>query len=476
MMTDKPDIVVIGGGPGGYPAAIRAAQLGKRVTLIEKGMIGGECLNMGCIPSKALLSATKLLHEIKHKAPDMGISTGKVSVNMKKLHEWRIGVQEKLVSGVEQLLKANTVEIVTGKARFKGPQKLEVSLNAGGKSDITAEDVIIATGASFHPPEGLSFDGTRILSPYQALTMNKHPAKVLVVGAGDIGLEIATLMKRFGSDVSIVGSATELFSELDARTASVVKRDLRQAGIELMLNTGISGIELIEDDEAKATLTSEKGDTDVLTVNCVILTTGKLPNTIDLGLKEVGINTTNDGAIIIDDKQQSNVKHHYAIGDCTGPPYLAQRATKQGIVAAEVAAGIDSSFDYRAMPRLIFSEPEIAFVGLNETEAKAAGFDIVSGQASFAVSGRALTEDEASGVVRIIADAKSSAVLGAQLVGPRATDLISEMSFALEMGSVLEDLSFTSHPHPTLPEMIMEAAASAQGKAINVANSRRNKQ
>jgi dihydrolipoamide dehydrogenase len=474
-MTDKTDIIVIGGGPGGYPAAIRASQLGKKVTLIEKGMIGGECLNLGCIPSKALLSATKLLDEIKHKAPDMGISTGKVSVNMKKMHEWRIGVQEKLVSGVEQLLKANDVEVVAGTARFKGPQQLEVSFNAGGHSDITADDVIIASGADFHPPEGMSFDGTRILSPYQALSMNSHPTNVLIVGAGDLGLELATLMRRFGSDVSIVGSVAELFSKLDARTASVVKQDLRQAGIELMLNARIAGIELTEDAEVKTTLTSEKGDTNVLTVNCVILTTGKRPNTTDLGLKEIGIDTTDNGAIIIDDKQQTSKKHHYAIGDCTGPPYLAQRATKQGIVAAEVAAGIASRFDYRAMPRLIFSEPEIAFVGLNETEAKAAGFDIVSGQASFAASGRALTEDEASGVVRIIADAKSSAVLGAQLVGPRATDLISEMSFALEMGSLLEDLSFTSHPHPTLPEMIMEAAASAQGKAINVANSRRTK-
>ena len=475
MMAEKIDLVVIGGGPGGYPAAIRASQLGKRVTLIEKVKLGGECLNLGCIPSKALLSATKLLHEIEHKAPDMGISTGKVSVNMKKMHEWRIGVQEKLVSGVEQLLKANAVEVVAGTARFKGPRELEVSLNVGGHSDITAEDVIIATGASFHPPEGMSFDGTRILSPYQALSMNKHPEKVLIVGAGDLGLELATLMKRFGSDVSIVGSATDLLSELDARTASVVKRDLRQENIELLLDTTLSGIDLTDGTEARATLTSKKGDDDVLTANCVILTTGKRPNTTDLGLKEIGIDTTNDGAIIIDDKQKTSVEHHYAIGDCTGPPYLAQRATKQGIVAAEVAAGMASSFDYRAMPRLVFSEPEIAFVGMNETEAKAAGFDTVSGQASFAVSGRALTEDEASGMVKLVADAKSSAVLGAQLVGPRATDLISEMSFALEMGSLLEDLSFTSHPHPTLPEMIMEAAASAQGKAINVANSRRTK-
>ncbi|MFX1483136.1 MAG: dihydrolipoyl dehydrogenase [Promethearchaeota archaeon] len=475
MMTGESDVVVVGGGPGGYPAAIRASQLGKKVTLIEMNRVGGECLNLGCIPSKALLSATKFFHQIKDKAPIMGISTGKVSINMSKLHDWRTGVQETLVGGVTQLLKANGVEILEGIARFKDHQQLDITLNAGGERTISARNIILATGATFYPPPDLGFDGSRILSPYQALSVKKPPKTTLVVGAGDLGFELATLMNRLDAKVTLVGSTSDLLAELDPRIVALVKKNLRQSDIDLMLDVKVSGIDATDDTGTTVTLTSTSGKVSVLTVDSVIFTTGKQPNTAELGLNEIGVKTSSDGAIIVDDLQRTNVDHLYAVGDCTGPPFIAQRATKQGIVAAEVVAGLPSAFDFRAMPRVIFTDPEIAFVGMSEADAKAAGYMVISGKAPFSASGRALTEVETSGMVQIIADENSGALLGAQLVGPRVTDLISEMSLALEMGALLEDLSYTTHPHPTLPEMLMEASASAQGKAINVGNSRKNK-
>jgi dihydrolipoamide dehydrogenase len=471
-MTNEKDVVVIGGGPGGYPAAIRAAQLGRKVTLIEKDKIGGECLNRGCIPSKALLSATKFYDRIGTRASIMGISTGKVELDLKKMQEWRTGVQETLVSGVAHLLAANEIEVIQGTARFISRTELEISKDDGTRMTITAKDVIIATGAAFVPPSGITFDGKMVLTPYDALNLEKPPDSVAIYGAGAIGIELATFMKRLGADVTLLGSEADLFSSLDKRIESLVKRNLKNAGIKLLLETVIESISESSDNEIRITITSQNGERADLLVNHIVFAKGKRANTRELGLVEVGIETGADGSIIVDDQQRTTVERHYAVGDCTGAPFLAHRATKGGIIAAEVISGLTSRYDFRAVPQVIFSEPEIAFVGMSEEKAIAAGYKVISGQAPFSASGRALTEDEASGMVRIIADAKTGAILGAQLVGPDVTDLIGQMSLALELGSLLEDISYTAFPHPTLPEMMMEAAASAQGKAINVPNPR----
>ena len=376
------------------------------------------------------------------------------------------------MSGVDRLLTANGVEVIHGTARFRDRNEVDVALDDGSKTTLSAQEVIIATGARFEPPLGISFDGKQIMNPYDALNLEKPPEKVVILGANSIGIELATFLRRLDVKVTLLDSESDLFSELDKRVASLVKRNLRDAEIELILDGHIENISITDDDRVRITVTLEKNESKELIVDKVIFTSGKRPNTDELGLSEIGIELSSNGAIIVDDRQQTTVGHHYAIGDCTGPPYLAHRATKQGIVAAEVIAGLKSKFDFRAIPQVIFSEPEIAFVGMSEEEAVEAGYKIVAGQAPFSASGRALTEEEGSGLVRIIADSKTGAILGAQLVGPEVTDLISQMGLALELGSLLEDISYTTFPHPTLPEMIMEAAASAQGKAINVSNPR----
>jgi dihydrolipoamide dehydrogenase len=471
-MTDNKDVVIIGGGPGGYPAALRARQLGRKVTLIEKDRVGGECLNRGCIPSKALLSATKFYNRIQRKAPIMGISTGKVRMDLHKMQEWRIGVQETLVSGVARLLAANDIDVIQGVARFVAPRELVIKSNDGSDTTLSAQDIIMATGAVYEPPSGVSFDGRTAMNPYHALNVQKPPEEVVIVGASAVGIELATLMRRLEAQVTLLGSESNLLSSLDKRVASLVRRGLKEAGIEFLSAVGVEGISETTEGKVKLITRSQGNESNELLADSVVFAEGKRANTLELNLHEIGIDVDVTGSIIVDDRLRTNIDHHYAVGDCTGPPYLAHRATKQGIIAAEVIAGLKSRYDFRAVPQVIFSEPEVAFVGMSEEEAVAAGYKIVAGQAPFSASGRALTEEEASGMVRIIADSKTGAVLGAQLVGPEVTDLISQMSLALELGSLLEDISYTTFPHPTLPEMIMEAAASAQGKAINVSNPR----
>jgi dihydrolipoamide dehydrogenase len=472
-MTDDKDVVVIGGGPGGYPAALRAAQLGRKVTLIEKDRVGGECLNRGCIPSKALLSATKFYDRIRRKAPIMGISTGEVRMNLHKMQEWRTGVQETLVSGVARLLTANGVEVIEGVARFVAPLELVVTSNDGSDTNLSAHNVIIATGAVYEPPSGISFDGKKIMNPYHALSLEKPPEEVVIAGVSAVGIELATLMRRLQAQVTLIGSEPNLLSSLDKRVASLVRRGLKEAGIEFLPGVDVEDASETPEGKVKLITGSQGSESSELFVDGVVFAEGKRANTAELNLYKIGVEVDATGSVIVDDRLRTSIDHHYAVGDCTGPPFLAHRATKQGIIAAEVIAGRKSRYDFRAMPHVIFSEPEVAFVGMSEEEAIAAGYEIVAGQAPFSASGRALTEEEASGMVRIIADSKTGAILGAQLVGPEVTDLISQMSLALELGSLLEDISYTSFPHPTLPEMIMEAAASAQGKAINVSNLRR---
>ncbi len=472
MMAKETDVVVIGGGPGGYPAAIRATQLGKSVILVERDEIGGECLNVGCIPSKALLSATRLYSRILDEAPEMGIISGRVSLDLEKMQEWRRKVQENLVSGVKRLLKANGVEVLNGSAKLEAPGKVAVRLADDTTETISAKDVVIATGASYKLPDELVYDFDKVMTPYQAIDFKEIPDRVLVIGAGNIGIEFSTLMNRLGSNVILIDIGPDLFSDLDPRITAMVKRSLKKSGVDLRVATRL--VDIAEAENGELIVTLESKDEGKYQLNCdrVIHTIGKQPNTRGLGLNEIGIDTREDGSIVVDDTMQTSLTHHYAVGDCTGAPYLAHRATKQGTISAEVIAGLPSEYDYRGVPRVIFSEPEIAFVGMSEQEAKDAGYEVVTGQASFAASGRAMTEDEAEGMVKIIAEASTGAVIGVQLVGPEATDLVSEMSLAIEMGALLEDLSFTIHPHPTLPEMLMEAAASAQGKAINIANAR----
>lgn len=470
-MATKIDVLVIGAGPGGYPAAIRAAQLGKSVIIVDKGYIGGECLNWGCIPSKALISASSFYHKLQHEASTMGITIEGASIDMMKLQEWKQSVQDRLIGGIKQLLKANKVKTLIGEAKFIGKKKVVVSTEKGAEEIIEANDIIIATGASFISLPGFEIDEDQILSAKGALALDHIPEEMVCIGGGIIGMELGTVFAKLGSKVTVVELLDEIMPGVDKRLVAVVKKKLKKMGVTVLTKSKATALKR---GKGKMTLTVEtkKGE-ETIKADKILLSIGKRANTASLDLDKTGVKTDKNGFIETNLKQQTNVSNIYAIGDCTGMPFLAHRATKQGLIAAEVIGGIDAVADFKTIPGAIFTDPEIAFAGLTEDQAKEAGFDVITARATFAASGRAMTQLEDDGFVKVITESKTGVLLGVEIVGPHASDLISEVALGLEMGATVEDLGFTVHPHPTLPEMLMEAAEAAQGKAIHVPNSKK---
>lgn len=472
-MVKETDVLIIGAGPGGYPAAIRAAQLGKNVIIVDKGTIGGECLNFGCIPSKALITAANFYHKLTHDASTMGISIGSVDLDVEKLQTWKQSIQDKLIGGIKQLLKSHKVQTMIGTASFLSKNEVEVILDDGSKETVKFQDAIIATGAAFISIPGFEIDEEDILSAKGALSLQKIPDHFICIGGGIIGLELGTVYAKLGSKVTIVELLPNLMTGVEKRMVNVVRKKLKAMDVDIFTETTAESftkkngrIELVvKTKEGAKTIVGDK----------ILLSIGKRAATSKIGLQRLGVKVDKGGFIEVNSKLQTNVPHIYAIGDCTGMPFLAHRATKQGIIAAEVITGMDSEADFRTIPGAIFTDPEIAFAGMNEAEAKEKGIDVHVGQAGFAASGRAMSYLETDGFARVIMNTADGSLLGVQIVGPHASDLISEAALALEMGATVEDLGFTVHPHPTLPEMIMEAAEAAEGKAIHVPNPKRRK-
>jgi dihydrolipoamide dehydrogenase len=472
-MTKRVDVLVIGGGPAGYPAAIRASQLGNEVILVERKYIGGECLHWGCIPSAALGNATNQYHNIKEEVQKMGIIVNKPELDIQKLQEWRRGIQQRLVKGIRYLLRENGVETIMGRARFLAHGKVEINKEDEEKEEgteiVEADNVIIAIGAQFQPPEDMEFDNELILEPTAAINFEDIPQHILLLGENNVTLELANIYSKLGSKVTLISTSVDVHGA-DPQLLDIVHRSLKKKGVEIIRASKITGIRKNEGVEVEI----ESGGTTIqVNGNRMVVTVVKRPNLEDVGLDETGIDTDDRGFIVTDDEKRTSVANHYAIGDCTGPPFMAHRGTKHGLIVAEGISGNRTEADFRSMPCVIFTDPEIAFAGLSEMEAKERGYDVITGKASFAASGRALTLHETEGFVKVVLEEDTGVILGIHIVGPRASDLISEVSLALEMGAVAEDVSFTVHPHPTLPEMIMEAVASAQGKAIHIMNPRR---
>ncbi|MHA2297177.1 MAG: dihydrolipoyl dehydrogenase [Candidatus Hodarchaeales archaeon] len=469
-MSRKIDVLVIGAGPGGYPAAIRLAQLGKSVIIVDKGYIGGECLNWGCIPSKALISAANFYYKMKEEAHKMGITAEKVNIDIKKLQEWKGGIQSRLIGGIEQLLKGNGVsEIIKGTARFINREQVEVTLKNGTKEIIEPANTIIATGTSLSTPFGLKIDEIDILSPKGALRIDHVPENIIVIGGGIVGLEMATLFAKLGSIVKIIESLPSLLPGIDPAITRFVQKRLKEIGVEVYTGARVEEFKKSKSGTIEIDIITKK-DSTTLKADKIMITIEKRASVKDLEIEKAGIKTGEQGFITVNEQQLTNVPNVYAVGDCTGKPFFAHKATKQGIVAAEVIAGQPSVADFRAVPVVIFSDPQVALAGMNEKEAKEAGHEITTGRFSFGASGRALTIMEELGFVKVIVDKKTGILLGIQIVGSNASDLISEAALALEMAATIEDLGFTIHPHPTLPETIMEAAESALGKAIHTIN------
>ena len=460
-MTQKAEVVVIGSGPGGYVAAIRLGKLGKETILIEKDTLGGVCLNIGCIPSKALIRVAKLKKQIE-AAKQIGLEVTGLTVDFAKVQAWKQSVVDRLTSGVEYLCKGNNVKMIKGEARFKGPHELEVR-TVSGIETIESTNAIIATGSRAVEIPGFKFDGTNVITSTEALELREIPKNFVVIGGGVTGLEMATMYAQLGSKVTVIEMLDQLLPGVDLELVRIIERTFRKLGVDYHVKSRAR-----EYRDGKVYAVLEDGKEVSYPADKVLVTVGRRPNSDNIGLEKTGVKTDEHGWILANKKLQTNVPGIYAIGDVIGPPMYAHKASKEGIIAAEIIAGMSSEADFRAIAWAIFTDPEIASVGLTETQAKEKGYDPIVGKFPFTALGRALIAGETEGFVKIVADKSSDLVLGVHIVGADASDLISEAALAIEMGATLEDIGFTIHPHPTLPESIMEAAEAAKGKAIHI--------
>jgi len=462
-MVQKTETVVIGGGPGGYVAAIRLGQLGKETILVEKENLGGVCVNIGCIPSKALIRVAKMKNRLE-TFKQIGLEASDVKIDLAKVQTWKEGVVSRLVSGIEYLCKNNNVNVIKGVARFTGPNTIEVKTATGTKA-IEAKNIVIATGTCPVEIPGFRFDGTNVVTTTEMLALRQVPQNLVVVGAGVSGLEMATMYAQLGSKVTVIELLEQLLPGvvMDNEIIRVVERAFRKLGIEYHVK---SRAKEFRDGKVYAIL--EDGKDAVFACDKVLVSVGRRPNTDQIGLEKTDVQTDQHGWIKVDKKLKTNVAGIYAIGDVVGPPLFAHKASKDGVVAAEVIAGMNSEADYRGIAWAVFTDPEIASVGLTESQAKEKGYELLVGKFPFSALGRAKLAGETDGFVKIVADKESELVLGVHIIGPEASDLISEAALAVEMGATLEDIAFTIHPHPTLPEAIMEAADAAKGKAIDI--------
>jgi len=457
----KFDVIVIGAGPGGYVCAIRLAQLGKKVALIEKHKLGGECLNYGCIPSKALIFASTLYDKISKKADPFGIEISGVHFNPSKLQSFRMGLISKLSQGIASLLKYNKVEHLAGEATFIEPHKISI-----GSQEIEADVFVISTGSQAAQIPGFEWDGQKVIGSKDALELSDIPKTLLVLGGGVIGLELGTYFSKLGSQVKVIEMMDQLLPGIDKELVSVVERELKKRGVEIY--TSAKAKSLSKEGGVRLAVETSAGEK-VLEGDKLLVTIGRKANTSGLGLEKMGVKLTDKGFIAVDSNLKTSVSNIYAIGDVVGPPLLAHKASHDGICVAEhISRG--EKIIHRPLPWAIFTDPEIAGVGLTEGQAKAQGKEAMIGKFPFLALGRALAVAESEGFTKIVADKKTQEILGIFIVGAHASDLISEGALAVTHKLKLHDVASTIHPHPTLPEGIMEACEAALGKAIHIPN------
>ncbi|GAB4072285.1 dihydrolipoyl dehydrogenase [Barrientosiimonas marina] len=456
------DTLVVGAGPGGYVAAIRAAQSGQNVTIVEKGDLGGVCLNVGCIPSKALIEAG-------HKAQaaggneDMGITTENVSVDFSKVQEWKGTVVNKLTSGVESLLKGNKVDIVKGEVYFVDEHSVRI-MDEKNSQTYTFNNCIVATGST--PIEIPNFKfSNRVLDSTGALGLQEIPEKMVIVGGGYIGIELGSAYANFGTEVTILEGTEEILPAFEKQLKQPVQKGLKSKNVNIV--TGAMAKSAEETDEGVKVTYSVNDKEETIDADYVLVTVGRKPNTEEIGLEHAGVEVSDKGLVKADKQRRTNVSNIFAIGDIVDGLPLAHKAMYEGKVAAEVISGAKSEVDYLAMPSVVFSDPELASVGYNEQDAKDAGFDVKASKFPFGANGRALSLNETDGFMKLITRKEDGLVIGAQVVGPNASDVIAEIGLAIEAGMTAEDIALTIHAHPTLGEVTMEAADVALGTPIH---------
>lgn len=456
------DTIVIGAGPGGYVAAIRAAQLGQKVTIVEKGELGGVCLNVGCIPSKALLHVSHVFQEAQH-SDNLGIIAKDVELKYDKVQDFKKSVVKKLTGGVEGLLKGNKVEIVKGEAYFHDSNSLRV-MDEKSAQTYNFKNAIIATGS--RPIEIPNFKfGERVIDSTGALNLQEAPKKLVVVGGGYIGSELGTAFANFGTEVTILEGAKDILGGFEKQMTQPVKKKMKEKGIEIVTEAMAKSAEETADG-VKVTYEA-KGEEKSIEADYVLVTVGRRPNTDEMGLEELGLKFADRGLLEVDDQSRTSVKNIFAIGDIVPGLPLAHKASYEGKVAAEAISGEKSAVDYIGMPAVCFTEPELATVGYNEAQAKEEGLDYKASKFPYAANGRALSLDDTTGFVKLLTLKKDGTLIGAQVVGTGASDIISELGLAIESGMNAEDIALTVHAHPTLGEMSMEAAEKAIGLPIH---------
>jgi len=459
------DVAVIGGGIGGYVAAIRAAQLGMNVALIEKGNIGGTCLNLGCIPTKALLASTNLLRDIR-QCEDFGITVKDHSFDFEKMKARKDSIVNRFVDGVKYLLKKNNVHLVEGKGTILTRNRVHIEKLDGTEENNTAESIIVASGSDPAEPPGMRADRETIITTDEAIRLDVPPESVVIVGGGIIGVEFAEILSALGADVKILEKMHSILPSLDGELGKAFQRTLKRRNIEIYTDVNLESVAVESDGRARIKAVSSGSQLD-LYAEKVLLATERSPHTQDSGLENVGIQLR-DGFIVVDEHMRTNLPNIYAVGDVTGGKMLAHLAFAGGIVAAENIAGIETTIDYRAVPTCVYTSPEIASVGLSQEEAAKLGYNVSIGKFPYLANGRALTLGEREGFVKIVSDKETDEILGVHILGPNATDLIGEAAIAIRLECTSEELGKTIHAHPTLSEAIMEAALAVSGKAVHI--------
>jgi dihydrolipoamide dehydrogenase len=466
MPPRTPDLCVIGAGPGGYVAAIRAAQLGLKTLIVERAALGGTCLNWGCIPSKALIHAADVFDQIRD-AGKMSILADNPRLDVAKLQAWKGGVVRKLTMGISALLKQNGVEVLTGEGTFVSPQALSVK-TASGAEEVRATSYLLATGARPVALPAFPFDGKMVFSAKEALELPAIPKHLVILGGGVIGCEIASFYAKFGAKVTILEMMDQLMPGTDPECVAVVDKALRKRGVDVH-----TGAKALSSNVGKSGVTVETeidGKRQTLAADGLLVAVGFKPNTEALALDKAGVKTDAKGFVIVEGAGRSSNPAVYAIGDLIGPPFLAHKASAEGLVAAAAIAGKKAAKDFRALPAAIFTDPEIATVGMTEAQASSEGREVRVGLFPFAALGRSASVGRIEGFVKLLSDAKTDLLLGCQIVGPEASNLIAEPALAIEMGATAEDLALTIHAHPTFPEALMEAAEAVHGRAIHAAS------
>ena len=463
-MSDSYDVLVLGAGPGGYVAAIRAAQLGQKVGIIEKEYIGGVCLNIGCIPTKALIKNAEVAHTLQHRAQEFGFSFDNLELDYGKAFKRSRQVSNRLVKGVGFLMRKNNIDVFEGTGKLTDANTIAVALNDGSEKTLSASNIIIATGARPRTLPGVDFDGERIVSYIERITSDTLPEKAIIIGGGAIGVEFAYIWANYGVDVTILEMLPHLLPNEDPEVSAVLEKAYKKLGIKFHTDTRVETVEKVDNG---VSVTLQDGST--IEADQVMLAINFQPNVENLGLEAAGVELTDRGNIAIDAHMRTNVPHIYAIGDVATDYRLAHIASAMGIVAAETIADHETvELDFKMLPRCTYSVPQVASFGYTESEAQEAGYEVNVGRFPFQANGKALGLGEREGFIKIIADARYGEILGAHMVGPDVTELLPELTLAHNMELTAEEIARNVHAHPTLSEALMEAAHGVEGEPIHI--------